>query len=112
MKDNNAFPKNLDQSGHKRSKIWLDKESKLYNKLMKLWLQENDINVYSTRSDGKTVVVGRDFRTLKNKIEKYMTTMSKNLYIGKLVNIANKYHNTYYGTIKIKPTDVKASIYI
>ena len=79
---------------------------------MKLWLQENDINVYSTRSDGKTVVVERDFRTLKNKIEKYMTIMSKNLYIGKLVNIANKYHNTYYGTIKIKPTDVKASIYI
>ena len=79
---------------------------------MKLWLQENDINVYSTRSDGKTVVVERFFRTLKNKIEKYMTIMSKNLYIGKLVNIANKYHNTYYGKIKIKPTDVKASIYI
>ena len=112
MKDNNAFPKNLDQSGHKRNKIWLDKESKLYNKLMKLWLQENDINIYSTRSDGKAVVVERFIRTLKNKIEKYMTIISKNLYIGKLVNIGNEYHNTYHGTIKIKPTDVKASIYI
>ena len=46
---------------------------------MKLWLQENDINIYSTRSDGKTVVVERFIRTLKNKIEKYMTITSKNL---------------------------------
>ena len=38
-----------------------------------------------------------------------MTSISKNVYIGKLGDIVNKYNNTYHGTIKIKPVDVKSS---
>ena len=36
----------------------------------------------------------------------------KNMYIGKLEKIVNKYNNTYHRTIKMKPVDVKPSIYI
>ena len=41
-----------------------------------------------------------------------MTSISKNVYIGKLHAIVNKYHNTYHTTIKMKPIDVKDNTYI
>ena len=41
-----------------------------------------------------------------------MTSVSKNVYINKLADIADKYNNTYHSTIKIKPVDVKSSAYI
>ena len=50
--------------------------------------------------------------TLKNKIYKYMTSISKNVYIDKLDAIVNKYNNTYHRTIKMKPIDVKDNTYI
>ena len=49
---------------------------------------------------------------LKNKIYKYTTSISKNLYIDKLDDIVNKYNNTYHATIKMKPIDVKNNTYI
>ena len=50
--------------------------------------------------------------TLKNKIYKYMTSISKNMYIDKLDDIFNKYNKTYHSTIKMKPVDVKSNMYI
>ena len=35
---------------------------------MKSWLQDNDIEIYSTHNAGKSVVAERFIRTLKNKI--------------------------------------------
>ena len=68
--------------------------------------------MYSTFNEGKSVVTERYIRTLKNKIYKYMTSVSKNVYIDKLDDIVNKYNNTYHSTIKMKPVDVKSSTYI
>ena len=51
---------------------------------MKSWLQDNDIELYSTYNEEKSVVGERFIRTLKNKIFKYMTSISKNVYIDKL----------------------------
>ena len=68
--------------------------------------------MYSTNNEGKSVVAERFIRTLKNKIYKYMTSISKNVYIDKLDDIVNKYNNTYHSTIKMKPVDVKSSTYI
>ena len=67
---------------------------------MKSWL-ENGIEMYSTYHERKTVVAERFIRTLKNKIYKYMTSISKNMYTDKLDDIVNKYNNTYHNTIKI-----------
>ena len=58
--------------------------------------------MYSTDNEGKSVIVERFIRTLWNKIYKYMTSKSKNVYIDKLDYIVNKYINTYHNTIKIK----------
>ena len=68
--------------------------------------------MYSTHNEGKSVVAERFIRTLKNKIYKYMTSISKNVYIDKLNNIVNKRNNTYHRTIKMKPIDVKDITYI
>ena len=63
--------------------------------------------MYSTHNEGKSVVAERFIRTLKNKIYKCMTLISKNVYIDKLDDIVNEYNNTYHRTIKMKLTDVK-----
>ena len=80
--------------------------------LLKKWLQDNDIVMYSTNNEGKSVVAERFIRTLKSKIYKYMTSISKNVYIDKLNAIVNKYNNRYHTTIKIKLIDVKDNTYI
>ena len=70
------------------------------------------IELYSTHNEGKSVVAKRFIRTLKNQIYKYMTSISKNVYIDKLDDIVNKCSNTYHSTIKTKPVDIKLSTYI
>ena len=72
---------------------------------------KNDI-MYSTHNEGKSVIAERFIRTLKNKIYKHMTSISKNVYIDKLDDVVNKCNNTYHRTIKMKPVDVKSSTYI
>ena len=107
-----AFQKILDQLNHKPNKIWVDKDSEFYNRSMKSWLEKSDIEVYSTHNERKSVVAEKFIRTLKNEIYKYMTSISKNVYIDKLDNIVNKYNNTYHSTIKMKFIDVKSNTYI
>ena len=68
--------------------------------------------MYSTHNEGKSVVAERFIRNLKNNIYKYMTSISKNVYIDKLDDIVNEYNNTYHRTSKMKPIDVKDNTYI
>ena len=102
-----AFQKILDDSNRKPNKIWVDKGSEFYNSSFKKWLKDNDIEMYSIHNEGKSIVAERFIRTLMTKNCKYMTSVSKNLYIDKLNDIVNEYNNTYHSTIKIKPVDVK-----
>ena len=67
-------------SNRKPNKIWVDKGSEFYNNSFKKWLQNNNIVVYSTHNEGKSVLAERFIRTLKNKIYKHMTSISKNVY--------------------------------
>ena len=68
--------------------------------------------MYSAHNDGKSVIAERFIRTLKYKIYKYVTSISKKLYIDKLDDILDKFNNTYHSTIIIKPVDVKSNSYI
>ena len=68
--------------------------------------------MYSTHNAEKSVVVEGFIRTLENKIYKYMSSISKNVYINKLDDIVNKYNNTYHRTIKRKPVDIKSNTHI
>ena len=108
----NAFQKILDKSERKPNKIWVDKGSEFCNNSFKNWLKDNDIEMYLIHNEGKSVAAERFIRTLKNKIYKYMTAISKNVYIYKLDDIVNEYNNTHHRTIKMKPVDVKDNIYI
>ena len=67
------------------------------------FLKINNIEMYSTYNEGKSVVAERFIRTLKNKIFKHMTTISKNVYFDVLDDI---YNNTFHKSIKMKPIDV------
>ena len=100
------------ESNRKPNKIWVDKVSEFYNISYKKWLKDNESEMYSIRNEGKSVVAEGFIRTLKTKIYKNMTSISKNVYINKLDDIANDLSNTYLRTIKMKPVDVKNNTYI
>ena len=70
-------------------------------------MQDNDIVMYSTHNEGKSAVAERFNRTLKSKIYKHMTSISKNVYIDKLDDMVDEYNNTYHTTINMKHIDVK-----
>ena len=108
----NTFQKILDDSKRKPHKKWIDKDSEFYNRSLKSWLEKNYIEMFSTHNEGKSVVTEKSIRTLKNKIYKHMTSVSKNVYIDKLSDIVNEYNNTYHKTIKMKLADVKGNTYI
>ena len=62
--------------------------------------------MYSAHIEGKSVAAERFIRTLKIKIYKYVTSISKNVYIDELTDVVTKYNNTYNSTHKMKPVEV------
>ena len=108
----NAFQKILKESDRKPNKIWVDKGSEFYNSSFKKWLKDKDMEMYLIHNEGKSVVAERFIRTLKTKIYKYMTSISKNAYIYKLGDIVNEYNNTRHRAIKMKSIVVKDNTYI
>ena len=90
-----AFQKILKECNERQpNKIWVDKRSEFCNNYFKKWLKDNDIEMYSIQ------------------INKYMTSISKNVYIDELDDIVDEYNNTYCRTIKIKPVNAKDNTYI
>ena len=67
--------------------------------------------MHSTYNEGKSVVAERFITTLKNKVFKHMTAVSKSVYFDVLNDIVNKYNNRVYRTIKMKPIDVTSDSY-
>ena len=57
---------------------------------MKSRLEKNDTEMYSTHNEGKSVIAERFIKTLKNKIYKYMTSISKTMHVDKLNDIVKK----------------------
>ena len=95
----------------KPNKIWVDQGSEFYNKSFKDFLKINNIEMYSTYNEGKSLVAERFIRTLKNKIFKHMLAISKNIYFDVLDDIVDKYNNTVHRTIKVKPIEVTNDYY-
>ena len=102
----NGFNKILKQSETEPNKIWVDQGGEFYNNVFKKWLSDNDIIMYSTFNEGKSVVAERFIRSLKNKLYKHMTATGKNVYYDVLDDVVNEYNNTKHSTIKMKPKDV------
>ena len=104
----NSFQSILDDLTGAPYKIWVDQGSTFYYKSLKKLLDDNDIKMYSPLNEGKSDVAERFIRTLKHKIYKCMTAVSKNVYFNVLDGIVDKYNNTFHKTIKMKPIDVKS----
>ena len=108
----NTFQKILHGSSRRPNKIWVDKGSEFYNSSFEKWLKDNNIEMYLIHNERKSAAAERFIRTLKTKIYKYMTSISKNVYIDKLHDIVNEHNNTYNKTITMKPVDIKDNTYI
>ena len=67
LKDRKGFI----ESKRTSKKIWVDEGSEFYNRSMKSWSQDNDIEMYSTHSEEKSVVAQKSIRIVNNKIYKY-----------------------------------------
>ena len=78
----------------------MGRQSEFYNNSFKKWLGDNGIEMYSTNNEGESVVAERFMRTVKNKIHKCMTSISKNVYIDKLYDIIDEYNNTHHRSIE------------
>ena len=102
----------MKEFNRKSNKIWVDKGSEFYKNSFKNWLKDNNIEMYSIHNKGKSDFAERFIRTLKNKIFKHMTAISKNVYFDVLDDIVNKYNNTVHRTIKMKPIDVENNTYV
>ena len=63
---------------------------------MKLSLRDKNIEMYSTHNEGKSAVTEKFIRALKKSISKHMTAASKNVFINKSNDIADKYNNIYH----------------
>ena len=114
MKDTsivNAFNKILSDSNRKPNKIWTDQGSEFYNNPFKDFLKINNIEMYSTFNEEKSVVTERFIRTLETKIHKKMTSISKNIYFDALDDIVDKYNSNVHRTIKMKPIHVTDDSY-
>ena len=85
----NAFQKII-REGRKPNKKWVDQGSEFYYNSFKDFLKINDTEMNSTYNEGKSVAAERFIRTLKNKIFKHMTAISKNIYFDVLDDIVNK----------------------
>ena len=68
--------------------------------------------MYLIHNKRRSVIAERFIRTLKNKIFKHMTAISKNVYFDVLDDIVNKYNNTVHRTIKMKHVDGKDNEYV
>ena len=93
-------------------KKWVEKGGEFYNRSMKLWLDDNQVEMYLMHNEEKSVVAEGLIRTLKSRVYKYKVSISKNVHINKLDDIVNEYNNTYHKIIKMKPIDVKNNTYI
>ena len=101
-----AFNKIIKQSNRKPNKIWIDQGGEFYNNVFEKWLSDNDIIMYSTYNEGKSVAAERFIRTLKNKLYKHVAATGKRVYYDVLDDVVNKYNNTKHSAIKMKPIDV------
>ena len=76
----NTFKKIISE-GKKQNKIWVDQDSKFYNNSSKDFLKINNIEMYSTYNEGKSLAAERFIRTLKNKIFKHMAAFFQKMFI-------------------------------
>ena len=76
----------VNKSNHNPNKLLVDQGREFYNKLMQEWLENNDILMYSTHNEGKSVIAERFLKTLKAKlVDQYNNTYHHSHSINKKI---------------------------
>ena len=96
----------FDSINIKPKKLWVDNGSEFYNKTFKKWLNDNNIEMYSTFNEGKAVVIERFNRTLKNKMFEYFTANGTYRYIDILSSLIDEYNNNKHSSTKLSPNEL------
>ena len=102
----------LNESNHKPNKLWVGHGREFYNKLMQEWLDNNNILMYLTNKEGKSVIAERFMKTLKTIIYKKMTANDSKSYLSYLNKLEDQYNNTYHHSINKKPISANYSAVI
>ena len=84
----------------KPEKMWVDNGKEFYNKDVK-----DLIELYSTENEERSNVVERWIRTMKEKMWKYFTANSTNVYLNQLSSLVKEYNNTRHSSIKMTPVN-------
>ena len=90
----------LSYSNRKPNKIWVDQGTEFYNKSFKDFLKINNIEMYSTYNERKSVVAERFIRTLKNKFFMHMTAIQQNIYFDVLDDIVDNIITLFIDLLK------------
>lgn len=101
----NALKHIVEESKRKPQRIWVDQGSEFYNKQFNDWCKQNDITIYSTFGESKSVVIERFNRTLKGLMFKQFTATNSRDWVSILSDLLNTYNNKKHGTIKMTPTE-------
>ena len=80
-----------------------------YNKLMSEWLENNNIFIFLTYNEGKSVITERFIKTLKAKIYKKTTANDSKTYLSYLNKMIDQYNNTYHHSTNKKPINADYS---
>ena len=105
----NAFMKIVNESNRKPNRLWVDRGSEFYNKLMQEWLDKNNVLMYSTHNEGNSLIAVRFIRILKSKIYEKVTANDSKSYLPYLNKLVDQYNNTYHHSINKKLIDADYS---
>lgn len=101
----NAVTDIIKKNHRSPGKIWVDKGSEFYNKDFLKWTKTENIVVYSTYGESKSVVVERFIRTLKEMITQYFTKTNSRDWVKILPIVVQTYNNRVHRTIGMTPTE-------
>ena len=100
-----AFKNVIKQSKRKPAKVWCDNGSEFYNELFKAFLDDNEMTMYSTYGEHKSVVVERFNRTIKTWLWKYFTAKHTRNWVDTLEQLTDFYNRQKHRSIKMTPTE-------
>ena len=95
----------IKKSGRRPERIWTDKGSEFYNSSFQKWTKSNDIEVYSTYGDSKSVVVERCIHTLRELLSKKFSELQSYAWVKMLPKIMDYYNHKYHKSVEMSPTD-------
>jgi hypothetical protein len=102
-----AIKKILKKSGRKPFKVNSDKGMEFRGKYLQDFFKAEGIHFYTTQNpDTKASCVERVNRTLKTRMQKYLTFKNTNRYIDVLPKIVKSYNLTKHSATKMAPSEV------